>query len=572
MPVTKDPPHSRASHPSTEAKFRAWTAESSAADSEEQRLKAAATVSSSIRRRWAIIAVGFGLLLLLKWGDPATIPVVALIVVTAVAIAANLAVISINRTGKYRWWLVYCLVITDILIVGAFVSLAGPGGAVVGFLVATLPYTFSEGRWVGEVLALASAICYVLAASVHGALLATPTVGFTDVPPGVFLESATLLLVAITLRRLLASLFGRIRVTRAVMRQAEAGSLAVRAPAGVDDELGFLETSFNRMLDGTAGTIAALRRETDELFVLAEVLSQAAAGVLDSSKSVAATSAELARGMAQQRELAEEGREQSTKAAAEAGTLSNRADGVASDARNLAEAAEHSRSSVERAGEVLVAIGEDVRNTAESVHELSGMSERVGSFARTISRIARQTHVLALNAAIEAAHNEGAGEGFATIADEVRSLAAEASGSAREVTELMGDMLTRVDAVSRAMTSGEERVRNVDAVADQAQVALKDLQRGISRIKDLVDATAEISETQAARMAGLAERMANVASISSTSARQADGAASAMASQQRTIGDLKAVSVQLAALAERVRASIARFSVTDPNDSGAEHD
>ncbi len=112
----------------------------------------------------------------------------------------------------------------------------------------------------------------------------------------------------------------------------------------------------------------------------------------------------------------------------------------------------------------------------------------------------------------------------------------------------------------------------MDAVADQAQVAWKDLHRGISRIKDQVAATAQISETQAARMAGLAERMANVASISSTSAKQADGAASAMATQRRTIGDLKAVSAQLAALAERVRASIARFSVTDPNDSGVERD
>ncbi len=115
-------------------------------------------------------------------------------------------------------------------------------------------------------------------------------------------------------------------------------------------------------------------------------------------------------------------------------------------------------------------------------------------------------------------------------------------------------------------------MRDVDAVADQAQVALSDLQRGISRIKDLVDATAEISERQAGRMAEMADRMAHFARISSTSAKQADGAASAMATQQRTIGDLKAVSAQLAALAERVRASIARFSVTDPNDSGAEHD
>ena len=144
--------------------------------------------------------------------------------------------------------------------------------------------------------------------------------------------------------------------------------------------------------------------------------------------------------------------------------------------------------------------------------------------------------------------------------------------AAFEVTELIGDVLTSVDAVSRAMMSEEEKVRDVSAVADQAQVALSDLLGAISRIKGLAGATAEISETQAARMTGLAERMANVASISSTSAKQADGAASAMATQQRTIGDLQAVSAQLAELAERVRGSIARFSVTAPNDSSARHD
>ena len=559
MPVTSDSPASR---PSNKARFRPWRAEFSADDLKEQRLKDLATVKNSIRRRWAIIAAGVALLLLLRWSNPTQVFLVALIAVSASAIAANLAVVAIDRSGVYRRWLVYALAIIDLFIVGAFVALAGPGAAVVGFLVAILPYTFSEGRWVGGTLALASAVLYVAASALHGMFFAMPTVGFTELPGAVFVEAAVLLLIAITLRRMPAALIERIRVTRAVMRRAESGSLAVRAPADLHDDLGFLETSFNGLLDEIAETIATVQREGNEVVTLAEVLSQASAGVLDSNESLSATSAELARGMAQQRALAEDGREESAKAAAEAGMLSHRADEVAAEARNLAEAAEHSRSSVERTDEVLVAISEDVRNTAKSVHELSGMSERVGSFARTISRIARQTHVLALNAAIEAAHNEGGGEGFATVADEVRSLAAEAAGSAREVTELMGDVLTRVEAVSRAMTSGEEKVHDVGVVAGQAQVALRDLQGGISQIKDLVDATAQVSQTQAERMAGLAETMTNVATISSASAKQADGAASAMATQQQTIGDLRAASAQLPELAERLRASIARFSAT----------
>jgi methyl-accepting chemotaxis protein len=243
---------------------------------------------------------------------------------------------------------------------------------------------------------------------------------------------------------------------------------------------------------------------------------------------------------------------------------------VVAEVGRLAEAADHGRSSVERAGGALLAIGEEVRNAADSVHELSSMSQRIGSFARTISRIARQTHVLALNAAIEAAHSEEGGEGFAAVSDEVRALAAEARTSAREVSGLIDDVLTRVDAVAGAMTSGEERVRDVGVVAHQAQGALDDLQRGISRIKELVEDSALVSRAQAERMVGLAGKMADMERISTTSANEADGAAAAMATQQRTIGDLKAVSAQLAELADRIRGSIARFTVRSDNPT-SEH-
>jgi methyl-accepting chemotaxis protein len=61
-------------------------------------------------------------------------------------------------------------------------------------------------------------------------------------------------------------------------------------------------------------------------------------------------------------------------------------------------------------------------------------------------------------------------------------------------------------------------------------------------------------------MAQLAQKMGEVAAISTRSAEGADQTAAAMAAQQSTIGDLNAISSQLADLAERVQASAARFS------------
>jgi methyl-accepting chemotaxis protein len=70
-----------------------------------------------------------------------------------------------------------------------------------------------------------------------------------------------------------------------------------------------------------------------------------------------------------------------------------------------------------------------------------------------------------------------------------------------------------------------------------------------------------VSRGQAQRLAELAQSLQQVAAISSGSSQSADGAAAATQAQIISMGDLTATSQQLAQLAERLRASIARFSV-----------
>ena len=241
------------------------------------------------------------------------------------------------------------------------------------------------------------------------------------------------------------------------------------------------------------------------------------------------------------------------------------------DARRLVSAAERGRERVARASQTLRTVGEEVRATAATVAGLSGMSDRIGGFAQAIARIARQTHLLALNAAIEAARAEEHGEGFAVVADEVRTLAAEAARSAREVAELVTELRVGIDAAARAMQTGEAQVRDIGAVAAEADGALLELHQGVQLIGDLVNATADVSRSQATRLAELAQSLQQVAAISSSSSESADGAAAATRSQISSMSDLTATSQQLAQLAERLRASIARFSVMRREHVTAEH-
>jgi methyl-accepting chemotaxis protein len=442
---------------------------------------------------------------------------------------------------------------------------------IVGFFLAVLPYVFDQGREIGDFLVLAASLAYLGAALLHQGMTGTGDFSPWTLPPSVFLETFVFILVALSLRRIPGELLHRIRLTRLIMAQAERGHFGVRAPAAQRDELGLLETSFNHMLDQMGKTIGEVQREADEVAAFADVLAEAAERMLASSRTVASTAADLAHEMSAQRGRADTGHRDSTAAAAEAESLRARAQAVADDAQRLLAAAERGRERVGRASETLLVIGEEVRSTARTVHELSGISDRIGSFAQGMARIARQTHLLALNAAIEAARAEEHGHGFAVVADQVRALAGEAARSAREVVDLITEVRAGIEAAGRAMAAGEEKVRDVGAIAGEAQEALQDLHRGVAQVAAVIADTAAISRGEAERMATIAQNMSEMAAVSARSSAGADSAATAMAEQISAMGALNDASKQLAQLAERLRSSMARFSVLDPQHATSSH-
>jgi len=546
------------------ARLRGWKDEASGL---EQRLKDLDTFARSHRRRWWI-AVGVFLLGLFGWGvgvvrtRPTT-----MVAGLGVGLIVNALVGMINERGWYRWWLIYVLALLDVLLVVLLIVWFGHGALIVTLFIAVLPYAFDQGKGVGEFLILVASLAYLGASYLHGILYPADAGQSTAIG----LETVVFIVVAMTLKQIPALLIERIRQARGVMGEAEQGFLAVRAAAAESDELGFLEKSFNRMLDEISATISTVQREADEVAAFAEELAASAEQLHATSETVTHTAQQLASDLGQQRAMADGARGESAKASDQAESLRVRAEMMQVDARRLIAAAARGRERVERASQTLRAVGEEVRATASTVIGLSAMSERIGVFAQTIARIARQTHLLALNAAIEAARAEEHGEGFAVVADEVRALAGEAGRSAREVAELVSDLRAGIEAAARAMQSGEAKVRDIGAVAAEADGALQELHEGVQLIGDLVNATADVSRSQAQRLAELAQSLQQVATISSGSSQRADGAATATQAQITSMGDLTATSQQLAQLAERLRGSIARFSVLHRDQETAEH-
>lgn len=75
--------------------------------------------------------------------------------------------------------------------------------------------------------------------------------------------------------------------------------------------------------------------------------------------------------------------------------------------------------------------------------------DKIHVLSEAIMQITKQTNLLALNASIEAARAGEAGKGFAIVADEVKKLAEQSNGTASEIQEVVNNIATSVNELTR---------------------------------------------------------------------------------------------------------------------------
>jgi methyl-accepting chemotaxis protein len=208
-------------------------------------------------------------------------------------------------------------------------------------------------------------------------------------------------------------------------------------------------------------------------------------------------------------------------------------------------------------------ISDQVRSTSATVGALGTASEQVGEFVEAVSRIARQTNLLALNAAIEAARAGDHGKGFAVVAEEVRKLAEESGRAAKDAAETIAAVRENIAIAVDSMGRGERDVRDVGGVAEEANRALSTMLDGIRHIADVVAETANVSRTQSSTMETLATTMTGVQEVATDASARANAASHIATQQTRSLEELNVTSRELAELADRLRRSVSRFTVSN---------
>ncbi|HVG63415.1 MAG TPA: methyl-accepting chemotaxis protein [Hyalangium sp.] len=339
---------------------------------------------------------------------------------------------------------------------------------------------------------------------------------------------------------LLAFFIGR-AITEPVSRMTEAArdvakgdvsrsQLDVTQAAG---EVKLMAHSFSEMLSTLRGTVAELVSRTEQLSSASRGLTGASADQEHVISQQAAYAQQIAATFEELSRTAEQ--------------ISSSTEVVESSARRTHEAVAEAMAVVAQVVAGINDIRIEAKGVADSIVGLNQDLQQVSKIAQVINQVAERSDLLALNAALEGTKAGEVGRGFSLVAAEMRKLAENVSGSARDIARI----------VEKVQDSGEE-------AASKARVGMATSDRGVEvaeqasavfeRIVELARGTSE-----AARQITIATRQQRQSSEQAV--QGARNVAELVKQGVDATGRTTRIAQDLQAVAEGLTAVTSRFKV-----------
>ncbi|AXR81556.1 MCP domain signal transducer [Natrarchaeobaculum sulfurireducens] len=327
--------------------------------------------------------------------------------------------------------------------------------------------------------------------------------------------------------------------------------------------------ALNRMIEDIETVVTDVQALAGEVEAKSAEMTVATREIEESSTAVAESTEEISAGTDRQNDRL-------ATAATEMSDLSATIEEITSMSETVAEqsaqAEQMGQQGTEKADDAIRTMDAIESKATETVEEMSALRdevERIGEVVELIDDIADETNLLAINASIEAAAANEDGDGFAVVANEVKSLAEETAEATTEVERLIDAVESSTESVAAdleemqsGVVDGRETIDNTVESFEQIVERIDETNTGIQTIDD---ATSD----QAASAQEVAETVDDVAAVSDQTAEEAQNVSAASEEQASAIQQIATSSASLADRAADLQSQLARFETQTDAEAAA---
>ncbi len=325
------------------------------------------------------------------------------------------------------------------------------------------------------------------------------------------------------------------------------------------DEFGQMVNNSNAVIEKLESIVGNIKESSNTVNSSSEELSVMANQIAATTENVADAVQEIASGASEQAKEVQESVEN-------AGIITEAIEGVQNStndlndlAKRMKNASESSSSSLTKFHDSSAIMASKIVDISEKISATQNAVADINERVEGISGIAAQTNLLSLNASIEAARAGDAGKGFAVVAEEIRKLADDSEALAKEIHEVMENLLSESEAAVKAAKEIIEDNKNqqlaLATTIDSVNGMIGDIEKTVSSVEKISGET----DTCVTSNKNVSHAMSSLSAISEENAAATETTGASVEELSATVTTLADSATSLKNIADKLNKEIEFF-------------
>lgn len=366
------------------------------------------------------------------------------------------------------------------------------------------------------------------------------------------------------------SAWGGIRITKGIklveghLRQAARGDLSFTVRPSLmsrADEIGEMARSLENVRQSLAGMLGSVIHTGETLNQSSVKFNEKFESILESIQNINLAVEDLAQGATNQSNETETVNE---KIAELGGVIEVEKNGVHKLEDAVTAMADYSVD----ASKSIMELDRITKLTIETIDVVSEQTVKNNDSAADINKtieiikgLAAQTNLLSLNASIEAARAGDAGRGFAVVAEEIRNLSEESSSSAKEIEEIVRELVGNVKVSVSKMQEVTSNVQKQQQCLDETRTVFQNLDKEVTLVEEVTGEIGSQTEVLDSLKQIVTDSVNSLASVVEENAASTEETSASMAILSQNISECTADTQGLVDLSQRQKDQASKFQI-----------